>query len=343
MGRVSLIRRMKIVMRRHLGDGALGLLFLAALAGGAEAAYSGLDKFAELVLPTAAQGAAEVQEARDRAAMPLFGFGATPAAYSPQVLFPAESHARPAWLQLPPATRPEAAAAPEPLAQGPLIAICIDDLGEDLAGTDRAIALPKAVTLSFLPFAEATPFLAEEAERKGHQVLAHVPMEAVGHPDPGPMSLKVGSPDIAQRLSWNIARVPGLSGINNHEGSRFSTDAASLVPVMEVLAAQHLFYFDSRTIAGSQGIKVAHRFGVMSAGRDIFLDDTVSEAEVREQLADLVSEARRSGVAIAIGHPHDITLRILATWMVQDHGVTLVPVSEAIRRKTERRALVAAE
>ncbi len=112
---------------------------------------------------------------------------------------------------------------------------------------------------------------------------------------------------------------------------------------MEVLAAHHLFYFDSRTIAGSQGIKVAHRFGVMSAGRDIFLDDTVSEAEVREQLADLVSEARRSGVAIAIGHPHDVTLRILAAWLAQDHGVTLVPVSDAIRRKTERRALVAAE
>jgi uncharacterized protein len=343
MGRVSLIRRMKVVMRRHLGDGALVLLLLAAVASGAEAAYSGLGKFAGLVLPAPAQGAAAGQEARESARMPLFGFGATPATYSPQVLFPAESHARPDWMTPSPATRPDVTVSSEPLAQGPMIAICIDDLGEDLAGTDRAIALPKAVTLSFLPFAETTPFLAEEAERKGHQVLAHVPMEAVGHPDPGPMSLKVGSPDIAQRLSWNITRVPGLSGINNHEGSRFSTDAGSLAPVMEVLAAHHLFYFDSRTIAGSQGIKVAHRFGVMSAGRDIFLDDTVSEAEVREQLADLVSEARRSGVAIAIGHPHDVTLRILAAWLAQDHGVTLVTVSDAIRRKTERRALVAAE
>jgi hypothetical protein len=297
---------------------------------------------AELMLPE--QAAAEPR-AHDRARLQLFGFGAEPASYRPQVLFPAQGHAMPAWLRLRLASGANMPPLPpsQSVAGGPVIAICIDDLGEDLAGTDRAIALPKDVTLSFLPFAEGTPFLAGEAERKGHQVLAHVPMEAVGHTDPGPMSLKVGSPDIASRLAWNIARVPGLSGVNNHEGSKFSTDAASLVPVMEALAARHLFYFDSRTIAGSQGIRVAHMFGVMSAGRDIFLDDTISEAEVRQQLADLLTEARRTGVALAIGHPHDVTLRILTAWLAQDHGVRLVPVSEAIRLKTEHAAVIAAE
>jgi uncharacterized protein len=56
-----------------------------------------------------------------------------------------------------------------------------------------------------------------------------------------------------------------------------------------------------------------------------------------------VTEARRTGVAIAIGHPHDVTLKILAAWLAQDHGVRLVPVSEAIRLKTEHAAVMAAE
>jgi hypothetical protein len=81
----------------------------------------------------------------------------------------------------------------------------------------------------------------------------------------------------------------------------------------------------------------------MSAGRDIFLDDTISEAEVRQQLADLVTQARKTGVAIAIGHPHEVTLRILAAWLAQDHGIRLVPVSEAIKLKTEHTAVIAAE
>jgi uncharacterized protein len=296
-----------------------------------------------LIAPMSATAPPAESQARASAQVKLFGFAAEPARYTPQVLFPAGSHVMPAWLRLRVKSGIIQPSSPEPAASGPVIAICIDDLGEDIAGTDRAIALPKSVTLSFLPFAESAPFLAREAERKGHQVLAHVPMEAVGPIDPGPMSLKVGSPDIAARLAWNIDHVPGLSGINNHEGSKFSTDPASLVPVMETLSARHLFYFDSRTIAGSQGIRVAHMFGVMSAGRDIFLDDTVSEAEVRRQLADLVTEARRTGVAIAIGHPHDVTLKILAAWLAQDHGVRLVPVSEAIRLKTEHAAVMAAE
>jgi polysaccharide deacetylase 2 family uncharacterized protein YibQ len=295
------------------------------------------------IVAWALPGTTPTPQAQGGARLSLFGFGAEPAHYTPQVLFPAAGHAMPAWLRLRLAAGTAQPLSPEPIVSGPVMAICIDDLGEDLAGTDKAIALPRNVTLSFLPFAESTPFLAREAERKGHQVLAHVPMEAIAKTDPGPMSLTVGSPDIAARIAWNIDHVPGLSGINNHEGSKFSTDAASLVPVMETLAARHLFYFDSRTIAGSQGIRVAHMFGVMSGGRDIFLDDTISEAEVRQQLADLLTEARRTGVALAIGHPHDVTLNILAAWLAQDHGVRLVPVSEAIRLKTEHAAVIAAE
>src|SRR5580698_11490726 len=114
------------------------------------------------------------------------------------------------------------------LAPHPVIAICIDDLGEDLAGTDKAMALPRAVALSFLPYADTTPFLAEAASRRGHLVLAHVPMQAVGGENPGPMTLKSGmaTDEIARLLGQNLSRVPGLVGINNHEGSRFTADAA---------------------------------------------------------------------------------------------------------------------
>ena len=31
----------------------------------------------------------------------------------------------------------------------------------------------------------------------------------------------------------------------------------------------------------------------------------------------LAREAKRSGVAIAIGHPHDVTLRLLAAWLAR--------------------------
>jgi polysaccharide deacetylase 2 family uncharacterized protein YibQ len=111
--------------------------------------------------------------------------------------------------------------------------------------------------------------------------------------------------------------------------------------VIATLRARHLFFFDSRTGPSSAVTAAARATGVMTAGRDIFLDDDQSPAAVSAQLEMLAREAKRTGVAIAIGHPHDTTLRLLSAWLARDHGVTLVPLDEAIRLKAGREMAVA--
>ena len=338
MARDLLIRRLRDFARRHAWDGVAVTLFAAGLVLGAGRMAQGAENFVGFLVPgTAAQASDEPARAGEGVAqLPMFDF-AGGSHYKPAVLYPVASHLFPDWLRgaLGKTVRPDSMAGLNRRKLNPAIAICIDDLGEDLAGTDRAMALPKDVALSFLPFAEATPFLAQEAGGKGHTVLAHVPMEALSPIDPGPMTLKVRAGDIAEKLSWNIARVPGLVGINNHEGSRFTEDEVSLTPVMQSLAARHLFFFDSRTVGDSKAESVARHFGLMSAGRDIFLDDVATEEAVKAQLAALVAEARRSGTAIAIGHPHDVTLNVLEAWLKDNHGVELISLPEAMRRKNE--------
>ncbi len=356
MGSGSLIR----LVRRFAPEAVFALLFAGGLATGGAAVLAGLPRFLDAAMPgMAARADTSLASADDgfahgvaRFAVPD-GFGES--RYAPQVLYPVVTNSFPDWLNQ---AVMAARTGPAPALRGarasnsglplrylrPVIAICIDDLGEDIAGTDRAMALPKEVAMSFLPYAEATPFLAQEAGRKGHPVLAHVPMQAVGPQNPGPMTLKVGMPadEIARRFGWDLSRVPGIVGINNHEGSRFTADAAGLAPVMATLRARHLFFFDSRTGTDSKVGAVAARYGVMTAQRDVFLDDDQSAVSVSAQLEMLAREARRSGVAIAIGHPHDTTLRLLAAWLAKDHGVTLVPLDEAIKLKSGRETAVAA-
>ncbi len=339
MNRESLIRR--------LPDVAFVALLGAGLWLGGGAAWAGLPRFLEAAVPgMAAQARPEpgVRIAR----FALTGFD--PSSHAPQVLYPVPESGWPDWLNQavrmarlgrPPALRN----VPVVAAAHPVIAICIDDLGEDIAGTDKAMALPREVALSFLPYPDTTAFLATAAAKRGHVILAHVPMQAFSARDPGPMALKPGmsAEEVTRRLAWNLDRVPGISGINNHEGSRFTADAAGLAPVMAMLKARGLFFLDSKTSGASQGEFAARAAGVATIGRDIFLDDDQSAASVAMQLEALAREARRTGVAIAIGHPHDVTLKLLAAWLAQDHGVTLVPLDEAMRMKTSRAVLAASK
>ena len=322
MTRESLIRRLPEI--------AFVLLFGGGLVLGGGAALAAIPQLLDSMTP----GGAAAVPGVVRFAIPD-GFDAS--LHTPQLLNPASASSKPAW-QLE-ALRNQSSGKTKPV-----IAICIDDLGPDLAGTDKAMALPKDVALSFLPFADTTPFLAEAAQRGGHLVLAHVPMQALNGRDPGPMGLKpqMARDEIARRLGWNLARVPGLVGINNHEGSRFTADAAALEPVMATLKARHLFFFDSRTGPESAVHSVARAAGVMTGARDIFLDDDPRPLAVSAELEMLAREARRTGAAIAIGHPHEATLKLLAQWLAQDHGVTLVPLDEAIRLKRERAVALAA-
>jgi polysaccharide deacetylase 2 family uncharacterized protein YibQ len=167
-------------------------------------------------------------------------------------------------------------------------------------------------------------------------------MEAIGTHDPGPFALTTGLPpdEIVRRLDWALSRVPGYAGINNHEGSRFTADRGNLAPVMEHLAGRHVFFFDSRTTPDSQVVPVARAFGVASASRDVFLDDVGTIDAVDVQLHALEKRAREQGTAIAIGHPREITLDAVAYWASHHAGFELIPLSEAIRRKTEREARI---
>ncbi len=235
------------------------------------------------------------------------------------------------------AVAPLPEAAPPPLAAKPMIAIVIDDMGVDQRRSARAMKLPAKVTLSFLPYARDLKKQSAEAAAMGHEVMLHVAMEPESsEADPGPNVLLTGTPEaeLLANLRWNLEQMTGYQGINNHMGSRFTRDLAGMRLVMGELKARGLFFLDSVTSRDSVGAKTAREAGVPFATRDVFIDHRDDEAFVHKQLAKVEAEARKRGIAIAIGHPRDITLRALKTWLtkVQADGFELVGVSRVLHR-----------
>jgi polysaccharide deacetylase 2 family uncharacterized protein YibQ len=252
------------------------------------------------------------------------------AALRPPLPMPPPTAAKPTWLRY-------AVPAP-PTGNRPLVAIVLDDLGLDRVRTAAATRLRGPLTMSFMTYASDLGTQTQAARQAGHELLLHVPMEAVDRQaDPGPHGLlaELSRDEIIERLRWGLGRFDGFVGINNHMGSKFTSDERGMEPVMEELRARGLLFLDSRTSPFSAGLRLAIAFGVPHAARDVFLDDDQTPPAIANQLARVEQFARQHGSAIAIGHPHDPTIAALKTWLpvLGEKGLALVPLSAVVRHR----------
>jgi uncharacterized protein len=235
------------------------------------------------------------------------------------------------------AVQPKPGTAPRAPSGKALLAVIIDDLGYDRAAADAVLALRFPLTVAVLPNHPLSAGIAEQAHRRGDQVMLHLPMEAEsGHLEKGApvesVELRPGmdAGEVDAIVSKMLATVPYAAGVNNHQGSRATTDAALMDGVMRALAARHLFFIDSRTTAATVAYDTAERDGVRAAWRKVFLDDVATRPAVLQQLRLAVRDAQKQGWAIAIGHPHPATIAALAEYLphLESQGVRLVLASD---------------
>lgn len=240
----------------------------------------------------------------------------------------------------PPRTKPPAwvrhAARITVSAKQPRIALIIDDMGVDARRSALVVALDKALTLSYLPYAAGIVAQTAAARAAGHELLVHVPMEStVDDAHPGPKVLETGTPwrEIEQRLRWSLRQFDGFVGINNHMGSRFTRDAGAMRVVMRELSRRGLLFVDSLTGTGSRAALVARSLLTPFAERDVFIDHEDDLDAIRARFADLERIARGRGTAVGIGHPRDNTIAVLRQWIpdARARGFAFVPVSAVAR------------
>jgi len=215
-----------------------------------------------------------------------------------------------------------------------LVAIVIDDLGQDVKQAKEVIALPGKITIAVLPGLAQSKNIAELAGQAGREVLLHLPMEPLKNHEktrsPGTLSADMTPMAFLNTVSDDVESVPGAIGVNNHEGSALTENKEAMKFLMAELKARNLFFLDSLTNPKSVAYATAKEFGMKAARRDVFLDnDSDHAASIRKQLDELVEIARTHGKAIGIGHPHPITLSELRKWLVETdtRGIEIVPVS----------------
>jgi uncharacterized protein len=202
------------------------------------------------------------------------------------------------------------AAAPKPVGS---IVLIIDDVGFDAGQADRLMSLDPNINIAVLPNATRAREIARRLHDAGFEILVHLPMEPMGSESPGRNAILTSMPDdeIAAVVADNIRAVPYARGVNNHMGSRATADQRVMSTVLGALP-DGMYFVDSRTGERSVGEKLARQMNIRTASRHVFLDDVRTASAIRMQLSTLARLAQERGHAVGIGHPHPVTLDVLA-------------------------------
>lgn len=189
------------------------------------------------------------------------------------------------------------------------LSLIIDDLGQNPARDSRTLALPGPVTLAIMPDTPHATEFARQAHAAGKTVMLHMPMD----PATGPYAWHPGLPlpELESRLNAALLKVPYAAGINNHMGSRMTSEPVAMAWLMEELQRRHMFFVDSRTSAKTVAAAAAQRIGLASVSRDVFLDDERTAEAITRQLQIAIKLAHKQGSVVIIGHPYPVTLDVL--------------------------------
>ncbi|PKE27764.1 hypothetical protein CWS43_25255 [Rahnella sp. AA] len=197
--------------------------------------------------------------------------------------------------------------------QAAKLSILIDDFGYRQHEENQVLQMPKAVSVAIFPNAPDSQMMMNKAHQQGREILIHLPMAPLSKQplEKDTLTPSMSAAEVKRIVDQAISNIPYAIGINNHMGSAMTSSLTGMENVMQAMNAHNLFFLDSMTIGNTQSVKAAQGTRVKVIKRNVFLDDVQNEAEIRRQFERAIQLARKNGYAIAIGHPHPTTVKVL--------------------------------
>ena len=234
------------------------------------------------------------------------------------------------------------AVSPEPAPVKARIAIVIDDWGYDGSVLPLLLKIKSPITIAVIPYHKFSKSIAREAKRKGYQVLLHLPLESRSHiaAEKDTIECSMDEPEMRQKLKVLLKSVPGIVGVNNHQGSKATADLKTMNIVLSEIHKEKLFFLDSHTTSKSICLKAATAIGIQFAQSDSFIDlpplhfrEKEYREYIRKKLDQLSAVALKQGSAIGIGHDLHVTLELLRTEIpkLEEKGIQFVFLSELVQ------------
>lgn len=213
--------------------------------------------------------------------------------------------------------------------QKPKLAIIIDDVS-----TRRQLNSIRATGIKLTP----SIFPPSERSMTSHTLatglehyMIHLPMEsgsAQFNKQYKTLITTFSKEQIEARAKELRTLFPTARYINNHTGSVFTDNHDAMQTLYRALRKEGFVFVDSRTIGSTKVPKITEAFGDAYIARDVFIDNEHNVPYIHRQLQKAVNMAKRRGYAIAIGHPHKITIKALSSAGSIFNDVELIYIDE---------------
>ena len=211
------------------------------------------------------------------------------------------------------------------------LAVVIDDAGRDLASQHVYESLGIPLTLAVMPNQVHTRDAALSWHAHGLPVILHQPMESVSGigMESKVILTSMSDEEIRGLLKSSLSQVPEAVGINNHQGSKATTNRHTMDVVMNELHHRHLFFFDSRTNSTTAADGAAASYGVPYVRNDLFVDNEADVAAISAMIREAAKRAQKYGTYVIIGHCRPKTAEAFRQMVPQleKEGIQFVYVS----------------
>ena len=216
------------------------------------------------------------------------------------------------------------------------LAVIVDDCGADMTTVRALLNTGLPFSYAILPDKEFSSDVLEMVKSRGKVPMLHLPMEPLSRSamSEGNRTIMTNTSAATQQalVRKHLQSLPGVIGVNNHQGSKATADKGTMKAVLQVLKKENVFFVDSRTNSASIARDMAKQMGVATARNDIFLDNSSNVEDIRKQIYKAFAMAEKNGSAIAICHARKNTAKCWQMYAedFKKSGITFVPVNKLL-------------
>ena len=215
------------------------------------------------------------------------------------------------------------------------LAVIVDDCGYDIAPVRQLAELPIKMSFAILPFKANSQAALELVKSNGKEAMLHLPMEPL---DPSAASetrmvtVAMTKEEVQAYTREAVNSLPGISGGNNHQGSKATSNKSTMKAVLDVFKDEGLFFIDSNTYSKSVGDQLSEDLGVPTARNQKFLDNSSDIEDIKRNIWAAAEMADKNGSSVVICHARPNTA---SAWSevykaLKDRGIKFVAASSIV-------------